>query len=163
MVQTSDNGFALAGSTETSEGGRDFRLVKTDFQGNEQWSHTYNSGSYANPSGGELPREDEAKSVVQTSDGGYALAGQTTTYSSLSSTYELWLVKTDSAGKEQWNQKYAGPNNPGLDYRVIQTSDGGFALTGSQLISSENTDFLLKKIDSSGETAMAQNIRRQIF
>jgi len=156
MSQTKDEGFALVGSTEAftavTGGGRDFWLIKVDASGNEQWNQTYNSGTYPNPSGGAYPREDEAKSVIQTLDGGYVLAGETTTYTSLSSTYELFLVKTDSSGKEQWTKKYAGPNNPGLDYQVIQTSDGGFALACSQLISTENTDFRLIKTDSSGET-----------
>ena len=151
MVQTGDLGFALAGSTETSAGGRDYWLVKVDSNGNEQWGHAYNSGTYPNQAGGDFPRDDEARSVVQTSDGGYALAGQTTTYISLSSTYDSWLVKTDSLGNEQWDKKYVGPNSPGGEYQVGQTSDGGFALATSQVKSADDTDFLLIKTDSSGE------------
>jgi hypothetical protein len=151
MIQTSDLGFALVGSTETSAGGRDFWLVKVDSRGIEQWNQTYNSGTYPDPAGGDFPRDDEARSVVQTRDGGFAIVGQTTTYVSLSSTYDSWLVKTDSGGNEQWGKKFAGPNSPGGDYQVVQTSDGGFALAASQVKSAENTDFLIIKTDSSGE------------
>jgi predicted secreted protein len=150
MVLTSDGGFAMVGSTETPEGGKDFWLVKADSQGNKQWSQTYNSGTYTN-AGETRPREDTATNVIQTRDGGYALAGQTTTYTSLSSTYESWLVKTDSQGNQQWTKQYSGPNAAGAEYRVIQTSDSGFALATSELRDFDFTVFQLIKTDSSGE------------
>ena len=150
MVLTRDGGFAMAGSAETSEGGRDFWLVKADSQGNKQWSQAYNSGTYTN-SGETIPREDTATNVVQTSDGGYALVGQTTTYTSLSSTYESWLVKTDAQGQQQWAKTYAGPNAAGAEYRVIQASDGGFALVTTEIKDYDFTAFQLIKTDSIGQ------------
>jgi hypothetical protein len=149
IVITSDGGLAMAGSVETLEGGRDFWLVKVDSQGTKQWSLTYNSGTYTN-AGETIPREDTATSVVQTRDGGYALAGQTTTYTSLSSTYESWLVKTDAQGQQQWAKTYSGPNAAGAEYRVIQASDGGFALVTTQVKAYDYTVFQLIKTDSSG-------------
>jgi hypothetical protein len=150
MVRTNDGGFAMAGSAETPEGGRDFWLVKADSQGNKQWSQTYNSGAFTN-SGETMPREDTATTVIQTRDGGYALAGQTTTYTSLSSTYESWLVKTDAQGQQQWAKTYSGPNAAGAEYRAIQTSDGGFALVTTEVKDFDYTAFQLIKTDSSGE------------
>ncbi len=150
MIETREGGFALIGSTETAEGGRDFLFIKVDAQGNEQWNQKYNSGTYSSPSG-EFPREDQARSIFQTNDGGYVIAGQTTTVTSLSSTYETWLVKTDSSGEEQWTKKYSGPNAPGLEYKVVQTKDGGFAFAGTEQISDENTDFFLIRTDALGE------------
>ena len=88
------------------------------------WSRTYQGGIYDS----WLPF-----SVIQTSDGGYALAGQTTTYTSLSSTYDSRLVKTDSHGNQQWAKQYSGPNTAGAEYRVIQTSDGIYALATSEM------------------------------
>jgi len=150
MVLTSDGGFAMAGSAETPEGGRDFWLVKVDAQGNKKWSQTYNSGTYTN-SGETTPREDTATSVIQTRDGGYALVGQTTTYTSLSSNYESWLVKTDAQGQRQWAKTYAGPNAAGAEYRVTQTSDGGYALVTTEVKDYDYTAFQLIKTDSTGE------------
>lgn len=154
MTQTKDGGFALAGSTEgfnaVTGGGRDFWLVKVDSGGTEQWNQTYNSGTYSTPDGSVYPRSDEAESVIQTSDGGYALSGQTTTSGSLSSTYETWLVKTDSAGKQQWTKTYSGPNDAGAEYRVIQTSDGGYALATSEVRDFDFTVIQLIRTDSSG-------------
>jgi hypothetical protein len=156
MVLTSDGGFAMVGSTETPEGGRDFWLVKADSQGNKQWSQTYNSGTFTN-AGETRPREDTAKSVIQTRDGGYVLAGQTTTYTSLSSTYESWIVKTNAQGQQQWAKTYSGPNAAGAEYRVIQTSDGGFALVTTEVKDYDYTAFQLIKTDSSGEVQWRKN------
>jgi predicted secreted protein len=144
MIQTFDGGYALAGSTETSEGGRDFWLVKIDSNGKAQWNQTYNSGFYKDSLGYEYPREDEAKSLVQTRDGGYALAGSASLYraSTSSVVYASWVVKTDSQGKQLWNKGYDSPNDPAREYGILQTADGGYAIAGTQ-----NEDFYLMKID----------------
>jgi len=71
---------------------------------------------------------DWAFSVVQTSDGGYALAG----YTDLGTTWQsdFWLVKTDAFGNMQWNKTYGGPNNDEA-HSLVQTSDQGYAIAGN--------------------------------
>jgi len=88
LVSTSDGGYAVAGfTTPASAEETDCLLVKTDASGNMQWNKTY---------GG--PSADAAYSMVQTTDGGYALAGS---WSYLTNSYlggSVWLIKTDSEG-----------------------------------------------------------------
>jgi hypothetical protein len=121
VTETTDGGYAMAGYTTSSGvGNTDFWLVKTDSSGNQLWNKTFGGLGY-----------DWASSVIQTSDGGYggyALAGST--YSSDERGYDFWLVKTDSWGNRQWNRTYGGAYN---DYAasVVQTIDGGYALSGS--------------------------------
>ncbi len=154
MILTKDGGFALAGAAhQVSSGGTaDFCLLKVDSAGNMQWTKTYDGGTYREASGTLVNTEDEAYSVVQTSDGGFALSGQ----SKGSETSDFWLVKTDSLGKMQWNTKYWEPYLPGgrhfleVTHKAIQTSDGGYALTGSEEKSVDDNDFYLIKVDSSG-------------
>ncbi len=117
VIQTSDGGYAIAGYTNSiGAGNMDFWLVKTDSLGNQQWNKTYGGVGY-----------DWASSVIQTSDGGYAIAGST--YSSRDRGYDFWLVKTDSSGNQQWNKTYGGTYH---DYAssVVQTIDGGYVLAG---------------------------------
>jgi hypothetical protein len=148
MIQTNDGGFALAGSVYTYDGGQDYWLIKTSSQGVAQWNHTYNSGSYTDSGGYSNPRDDVATCVIQTSDGGYALAGSASLFSSSTSslTYSTWVVKTDSKGNQIWNKGYDLLNLNGFKTTIIQTNDGGYAIAGTQ-----NNDFCLFKITSSNQ------------
>ena len=70
---------------------------------------------------------DEAEALVQTGDGGYALAGSTWSFGA--GKQDFWLVKTDALGAVQWNKTYGGT---GWDYAeaLVETGDGGYALAG---------------------------------
>ena len=138
VVQTNDTGYAVAGYTNSYGAGEiDAWLVKTDSSGNMQWSQTY---------GGRA--QDGAYSVIQTSDGGYALAGFTDSFGAGS--YDFWLIKTNSSGGMQWNQTYGGTGDDESSC-VIQTSDGGYGLTGyTNSSGAGNDDFWLVKTDSFG-------------
>jgi hypothetical protein len=87
LLVTSDGGYALAGYSHSIFGttGTDFWLVKTDPYGNIQLNQTY---------GGT--ETDHAYAVVETSSGGFALAGFTKSYGNGGQDY--WLVKTDEYG-----------------------------------------------------------------
>jgi protein involved in ribonucleotide reduction len=138
LVQTSDGGYALAGSTNSSGAGNyDFWLVKTDASGVMQWNETYKGAN-----------DDEAYALVQTTDGGYALAGYT--YSLGAGNNDFWLVKTDASGNMEWNKAYGGT---GSDWAsaLVQTSDGGYALAGTTYsFGTGKADFWLVKTDASG-------------
>jgi hypothetical protein len=132
IVQTNDGGFALAGSTEyNTAGGRDFLLIKTYANGTLQWNHTYGGVD-----------DDEAKSLIQTADGGYALAGYTNSFGAINS--DVWMVKTDSFGNIQWNKKY-GDIGQEKASSVMQTSDGGYAIAGFKTNGTDPADFWLIK------------------
>lgn len=117
LVQTSDGGYALAGETFSFGAGlSDFWLVKTDANGIMQWERAHGGSHY-----------DYAHSVVQTDDGGYALAGSTLSFGAGS--WDAWLVKTDASGIFQWGRAYGGIYYD-FAYSVVQTGDGGYTLAG---------------------------------
>jgi hypothetical protein len=132
LVNTSDGGYALAGSTFSyGAGSFDFWLVKTDLAGTELWNKTYGGGG-----------DDEAYSVIQTNDSGYAVAGFTNSYGNGGN--DFWLVKTDSGGNKVWSQPYGGTSDDKA-YCVVQANGGGYALAGSTYsISAGNDAWLVK-------------------
>jgi len=136
--QISDGGYILTGGTcSYGAGDDDAWLVKTDSDGNEIWNKTF---------GGT--KGDGAHSVQQTSDGGYIIAGYTTSYSVGSA--DFWLVKIDCNRNEQWNKTFGGTD---WDWActVQHTSDGGYILEGyTESYGAGSWDFWLVKTDSNG-------------
>jgi len=139
MIQTSDGGFAMAGTTESfGAGAYDFWLVKTDSSGIMQWNKTY-GGAYS----------DIATRVIQASDGGYVLTGSTYSFGAGSS--DMWLVKTDSSGIMQWNKTYGGVASELSAWSFVRASDGGYVLAGyTESFGAGFADVWLVKTDSSG-------------
>lgn len=138
VVQASDGGYAIAGYTNSlGAGDQDFYLVKTDGLGNVQWNKTYGGTGI-----------DQAYSVVQTDDGGYAIVG--TTLPVGASNYEAYLVKTDPAGNMQWNRTYGGTSND-IAYSMVRTNDGGYAFAGITMsFGAGLSDMWLVKTDGLG-------------
>jgi hypothetical protein len=137
VVQTSDGGYTLGGYRGVSYFDADCWFVKTDADGNEQWNRTYYG-----------PYGDAIFSVVQTSDGGYTLAGLTMLF--FAGDFDFLLIKTDSFGNEQWSETYGGTNDD-VASSVVQTSDGGYTLAGStESFGVGGYDFWLVKTDAEG-------------
>ena len=84
VQQTLDGGFSLLGHTNSfGAGGGDFWLIKTDSEGNESWNKTF---------GGSGNEWTYPGCLQQTSDGGVAMAGSTTSYGAGGE--DAWLVRT---------------------------------------------------------------------
>ena len=83
----------------------------------EEWNRTFGGTN-----------EDYAYSVQQISDGGYILAGTTSSFGAGGS--DAWLIKTDSNGRELWSRTFGGTNSDQAE-SIHLTSDGGCILAGS--------------------------------
>jgi len=138
VVQTSDGGFIAAGATQFPpfSGKVDAYLVKTDSDGNTTWSKEFS----------RTTDDDYGRSVVQTSDGGYAIAGETDHFGNA----DFWLIKTDASGNFLWDKTYGGAGWDGAN-SIIQTSDAGYILAGqTSSFGAGGNDFWLVETDSTG-------------
>ena len=115
IQQTEDDGYIIAG-TRRANGSSDVDvlLIKTDSQGQVEWSKTFDESN-----------SEYGSSVQQTEDGGYIIAG---TRRADGSSYAL-LIKTDSQGQEEWSKTFE-ISDMEWGATVQQTSDGGYILTG---------------------------------
>lgn len=115
--QTTDGGYIVAGNTRSYGAGMDdVYLIKTNSVGDTLWTRTYGGADI-----------DEAYDVQQTSDGGYIIAGHTSSIGSRG----MYLIKTDSIGDTLWTRPYPGPEPGALARSVQQTTDGGYVAVGS--------------------------------
>lgn len=131
-VQQISDGYVIAGGTSSfGAGDSDVWLIKTDPNGSEQWNRTFGGSDF-----------DRGYSVKQTNDGGYVIVGYTRSFGAGGS--DIWLIKTDANGSEQWNKTFGeSSDDTGLSVQI--TLDGGFIIIGNK----EN-DFWLIKTDDNG-------------
>ena len=146
VIQTSDSGYAIAG-TSLSYGGTHMLLIKTDASGNMTWAKTFGND--------DVISDASASSIKQTSDGGYIIAGYIGNYGY--GGHDVSIVKTDANGNETWRQTFGGP---GADFAtdVAQTSDGGYIITGlTKSFNDLSGDVYLVKTDTNGYWVWAQD------
>ena len=134
---TIDGGYIITGdATPLGSDNREVMLLKINFLGNEEWNQTFGAGG-----------DDKGFSVQQTADGGYIIVATTNSYGN--GDYDVWLIKTDQLGNEEWNQTFGGSAQD-QGFSVKQTADGGFIVTGTTLSFGVNGDLWLIKTDSQG-------------
>jgi len=133
---TDDGGFILCGHTDAYSSNNDIFVIKTDAGGAVLWSKTYSGAN-----------TDEAISIKQTPDGGYALAGHTRSFGF--GGYDALLLKLNLNGNLQWAKAYGGAGDEQL--RNMQLLPTGFLLSGStNSFGLGGSDIYLVKTDSQG-------------
>ncbi|MFN0212622.1 MAG: T9SS type A sorting domain-containing protein [Saprospiraceae bacterium] len=158
VVQTSDGGYVVAGQTFSndgdvsgSHGGSEYWVVKLSSLGDIQWQKALGGCCI-----------EQAFSIVQTSDGGYAVVGTTGSYNSgqVSGGYGLfdcWVVKLNDTGDLQW-QKALGGNSEDYGSSIMQTDDGGYivggttySIDGDVTDNDGGVDYWILKLNSDGD------------
>ena len=138
VQQTTDGGYIIGGDTRTygTDSTYDAWLIKTDATGNEQWNKTFGGIDI-----------DAAYSVHQTIDGGYILAGGSSSFSG-SYLYNIYVIKTDENGNVEWDQVIGEGNCEIEALEISETSDQGYILTGYQWsYSTLNEDLFIVKLE----------------
>jgi hypothetical protein len=112
-----DGGYIICGSTRSpGPGDTDAYLVRTGPAGDVIWARNY-GGAHT----------EEVYDVVQTSDGGYAAIGYTST--NTAGYFDVYLIRTDAGGDTLWTKTYGGIDYD-YGYSVEETPGGGFIIAG---------------------------------
>lgn len=156
IQQTSDGGFicngysaSVNGDVSGNMGGQDYWVLKLDNTGSLQWQKSLGGSN-----------NDRGWSVLETSDGGYIVSGNSSSsngnVSVNNGASDFWIVKLNSSGLVEWNKSFGGSDSDAC-HAISQTSDGGFLLAGNCFsnngdLSSNHggSDILLLKINQSG-------------
>jgi len=127
----------------------DLWLVKINQDGSKAWDKTFGGLTV-----------DVGSDIEQTTDGGFIIVGMTA-----GSTFydgNIWLIKTNKYGVEQWNKVFEGEYKA-ESWSVEQTSDGGYIILGTeknQPGSDDYSDIWLIKTDSNGDIQWDKIISR---
>ncbi|WP_080778613.1 T9SS type A sorting domain-containing protein [Chryseobacterium phocaeense] len=124
-VASQEGGFLIAGTSysgkgldkkEDSKGGSDIWLIRLNEFGDELWQKTLGSAS-----------DEEARSVIQTTDFGFFVAGNVQNSAKGYGSKDVLIVKLDKDGKIVSESVFGGK---GLDEveKIIPTRDGGALL-----------------------------------
>ena len=139
LVQLPDSSYIVAGQTNSyGAGGIDVYVLRFSAKGELVWTLTV---------GG--PAEDYARSMVLADSGSVVLVGTTKSFGAGQS--DVYLVKVDSTGQVVWTKTYGGLSDD-RGWKVIGTSDGGYAIAGvSSSEPAKGQDMYLLKVDANGE------------
>ncbi len=129
VQQTNDNNYIVAGFSESSDGdvsisygGKDCWIVKLDQSGNILWEKSYGGSD-----------DDVARSIKQTSDGGFIVAGHTFSNDlDVTNNYgysDIWILKIDISGNIIWEKSIGGSSHEEA-YSIQTTLDNGFVIAG---------------------------------
>ncbi len=145
VVQLLDSSFVTVGYTNSiGFGGYDVYLIKTDKAGNVIWQKTIGGADW-----------DFAYSLQETTDGGFIIGG--TTYSFGYGNADGYVIKTDALGNVTWSKTFGGANDDEFK-SVIQTADGGYALTGytKSYNDIDSGDVWVFKLDLNGDSVWSK-------
>ena len=142
--QTADGSYVFIGTTTSySHGGYDFLVYKVDGSGAKLWRR--NLGGSGN---------EQGYAIEQTPDGGYLVAGYSDTYSNGGE--DMLVYKLNAAGVKEWRKNYGGSGNDRA-FSLCPTADGGTAIAGYTDSYGTGGDFLIFKVDASGNKLWRKN------
>lgn len=138
IIQTTDGSYVIAGfTTSFGAGSQDMFIVKLNSSGTLQWTRTIGGTN-----------NDYAYSIIQTADGGYAVAGYTVSYGTGGG--DFYIVKLNSSGTLQWSITHGG-TSVDIANSIMQDKDGGYTVAGQTgSFGAGNYDMYIMHLNSAG-------------
>lgn len=147
VEQTNDFGYIMTGHTLNAVTGQDIYLTKTDVNGDTLWSRIFGGAEY-----------DVGYNVHQLIDGGYVIAGGTTSFGS--GDMDVNVIRTDISGDLIWSKTFGGAEFDNAQ-SIQETSDSSFIITGwTMSFGAGEEDVYLIKINGEGEHLWSKTFGR---
>jgi len=129
IQETSDGGYIVVGGCFSEDidvneyhGEGDFWILKLDTSGQIEWQKFLGGSNY-----------EEANSIQQTADGGFIVAGCSSSIDgNVSGNHgqkDYWILKLNELGEIEW-QKSLGGSNTDIAYAIHQIADDGYIVAG---------------------------------
>ena len=144
--ELNDGGFILVGSKDFfGDGNNDIWMIKTNSLGDSLWTRKFGGAQF-----------EEGIDLLVNNDGGFLILGNTESYGN--GGQDIWIIKTDSDGNEDWNNIYGNGSNDRAQ-SIIKTYDDGYMIRYIvQSFGEGNTAIGLLRISSSGEQIWTKTI-----
>jgi hypothetical protein len=150
IQQTIDGGYVVGGYTSSFGAGEDdIWVLKLDSSGGVIWQKTYGG------SGG-----DKAYSIQQTTDGGYIVAGYTSSFGA--GGRDAWVLKLDNGGNIVWQKTYGRSNYDEYIFSIQQTSGGEYIAVGRYFFEWYDAIWVLK-LDSNGNISWQKDFGYRVY
>lgn len=143
IIGVRDGGCIVIGFLQTGS-----FVLKLTATGNLSWANSYDIY--------------DIRAAVSTSDGGCVLAGVDSGGPDFQEA--AFIIKMDTNGNEQWTRQFGKSGTPGFSPEsdsIIQTADGGYALSGRlpKRQSGQIPDVFILKLDSTGQLQQCNNLK----
>ena len=135
IKETSDGGYVITGYTDSFGVNENIFVIKVDSSGNIIWQYIYDSNGI-----------DFSEKIIETQDGNYLVIGYT--LAAGGTTFDLLVFKLDTNGNILWQKVYDTSFNVYVN-SAIETSDGGYLITGNIYQGGTGNGFLIK-LDKDG-------------
>lgn len=134
IKQTAEGGYIVAGSTDSNRGGlsgnhgrTDCWIAKLSHNGEIEWQKCFGGSE-----------SDAAKSIQQTTEGGYIIAAYTSSndgdvtgrHNPKTNFWDCWIIKLSNTGDMEW-EKCLGGSYEDFPVSIQQTNDGGYIVGGN--------------------------------
>jgi hypothetical protein len=146
---TTDGGFIMIGSTTSfGEGDVDAYILKTDPQGNIEWTKTLGTDRF-----------DMGHDIQQRQDGGYVVFGYTESFGAMGK--DVWCSGIDSEGKVEWSEIIGGPEADHCT-RGTLTKEGEIAALGyTKSFGAGHWDVYFIRMNAAGDTVWTRTFGAQ--
>ena len=145
--ETADKGFILAGARDFGSNTQGL-LIKTDSLGNVEWERNYGGSGV-----------EYGTMVLPMANGQYLLGGETETLPCSAGATDQWLIRTNSAGTQQWQKCYGTVNDEGNALPGCEFTNGDFAFVGQWAYNSTSWYPYISRVNSSGNNLWTRKFR----